>query len=80
MISTEVEINYDTVSRPVTSVAAFYVFIGVAHGLDIMSSVCIADDDRESALQVYVESGVCRATDDCVRMTPFFSLFFLGRR
>ena len=37
-----------------------------------MSSVRIANNDRESALEVaaeYVENGVRRATDDCVRNT-----------
>ena len=41
-----------------------------ARSLEIVGSVRIANDDRDSALEVaaeYVENGVRRATNDCVR-------------
>ena len=43
-----------------------------AHSLEITGSVRVANNDRDSALEVaaeYVENGVRRATDDCVRKT-----------
>ena len=41
--------------------------------VEIMDSVRIANNDRDSALEVaaeYFEDGVRRATNDCVRKTP----------
>ena len=48
-----------------------------AHSLEITGSVRVANNDRDSALEVaaeYVENGVRRATDDCVLLLSLLAI------